>query len=120
MSLKINVSIYFRSNTQSRPNLSDSTTDLRQKPPRRSSSFDDILNGTLIEIKQQQPLYYTVDRRGRQNLSTFASGARDSSRPTRRPSSAVPRSNRRDSDYQVRTVRKGIEGKLITTYFYFN
>ena len=77
-------------------NDDDSTIDLRRRP-KRSSSFDDILTGTLIEIKQQQPLYYTVDRRanhGQQQLTTFTSG-RD---PIHRPRSTVPRSNRRDSE----------------------
>ena len=72
-------------------------TDLRRRP-RRSSSFDDILSGTLIEIKQQQPTYFTVDRRTRNGqspaLTTFTA-ARD---PITRPRSAVPtRTSRRDS-----------------------
>jgi hypothetical protein len=78
-------------------NDDDSPTDLRRRP-KRSSSFDDILTGTLIEIKQQQPLYYTVDRRakhGQQNLTTFT-GGRDPMH--HRPRSAVPRSNRRDAE----------------------
>jgi hypothetical protein len=49
----------------------DSTIDLRRRPPQRSTSFDDLLSGTLIEIRQQPPIYYTVDRRARCGLSIF-------------------------------------------------